>query len=118
MRTFAAHSETNKLTNLAGTKVSREEEWEIVRGTKSFQPTIWHYGDEATWSIIAFSSFEAVVLAYSSTTQISLIEWSKNKISEISHKLSEPSAGTNVDVFNAKNQFFLVSLNNSLSENR
>lgn len=48
---FAAHSGTNKLTNLAGTKVSRQEEWGTVRGTKSFQPTIWHYGDEATWSI-------------------------------------------------------------------
>ena len=65
-----------------------------------------------------FSSFEAVVLAYSFSTQTSLIEWSESKISEISHKFSEPSAGTNVEVFDAKNQFILVYLKNSLLENR
>ena len=72
------------------------------------QPGLW----------IAFSSFEAVVLAYSFITQTSLIEWSESTISEISHKFSEPSSGTNVEIFDAKNQFILVYLNNSLSANR
>ena len=30
MRMFAAHSGTSKLTNLAGTEISREEEWEKI----------------------------------------------------------------------------------------
>lgn len=72
------------------------------------QPGLW----------ITFSSFEAVVLAYSFTTQTSLIEWNESKISEIRHKFSEPSAGTNVEVFDNKNQFILVYLNNSLLANR
>lgn len=51
MRIFAAHSGSSKLTDLAGTEISWEEEWETIHGTKSFQPTTWHYGAEATWSL-------------------------------------------------------------------
>lgn len=51
MRMFAAHSGSSKLTDLAGTEISWEEEWETIHGTKSFQPTTWHYGAEATWSL-------------------------------------------------------------------